>query len=55
MTSLKRLSSLALALALTFVTVGCGMKTDLVTPGGKETPHDQKDKNPSRPTSPIGQ
>ena len=39
---------LSLALALS----GCGIKSDLLMPNGKETPKGQKD--PSRPPQPIG-
>ena len=38
--------SFALALS------GCGVKSDLLMPNGKETPKGQKD--PSRPPQPIG-
>ncbi|MBN9533411.1 MAG: hypothetical protein J0H79_11270 [Alphaproteobacteria bacterium] len=32
---------------------GCGVKSDLVTPSGKQTQKDQHD--PSRPPQPLGQ
>lgn len=47
---IRRLCVLA-ALALTLA--ACGVKTDLVRPGGKDAPKGQHD--PSRPPSPIGQ
>jgi predicted small lipoprotein YifL len=55
MTAFKQISCLALAALLALTAAGCGVKSDLVTPDGKQMPRDQKDKDPSRPPSPIGQ
>jgi hypothetical protein len=41
---------LIIGLAISFS--GCGTKSDLLTPAGKETP--KSDKDPSRPPQPIG-
>ena len=38
--------------ALSLFLVGCGVKTDLVMPNGKDTPKTQKD--PSQPKHPLG-
>ncbi len=42
----------AALVALSIFVVGCGVKTDLVMPNGKDTPKTQKD--PSQPTHPLG-
>jgi hypothetical protein len=47
---MKLKTLLALALALPLLAGGCGVKTDLLTPSGKETPKNQKD--PSKPPNP---
>jgi hypothetical protein len=44
---------LALVLAVPLVAAGCGVKSDLIMPNGKETPKNQKD--PSKPPNPNGQ
>ncbi|MGN6516817.1 MAG: hypothetical protein ACTHLR_13370 [Rhizomicrobium sp.] len=43
---------LLLILGLCIAVPACGVKNDLITPSGKETPKGQKD--PSRPPQPIG-
>ena len=50
---MNRKAVLALLLALPLLAGACGVKTDLVTPAGKETPKNQKD--PSKPPNPNGQ
>lgn len=50
----KHASSLlkvSLAAALAIGIAGCGTKTELLKPDGKQTPRDEKD--PSQPPSPI--
>jgi predicted small lipoprotein YifL len=44
---------LALAFALVFSLGACGVKNDLVLPDGKPTAKGERD--PSKPTQPIGQ
>jgi predicted small lipoprotein YifL len=39
-------------IAVSLVLVACGVKTDLVTPAGKETKKGQHD--PSKPPHPLG-
>jgi len=43
----------ALMLAVPLIAGGCGVKSDLAMPNGKETPKDKKD--PSKPPNPNGQ
>lgn len=43
----------ALLTVLLAAAAACGVKNELQTPSGKETPHGQT--NPSTPPSPIGQ
>jgi predicted small lipoprotein YifL len=43
---------LVIVLSLALALPGCGIKSDLLMPNGKETPKGQKD--PSRPPQPIG-
>jgi predicted small lipoprotein YifL len=42
-----------LALLLLAAATACGVKNDLLTPDGQKT--DQKQNDPSRPQSPLGQ
>lgn len=43
---------LLVLLTLSIFVVACGVKTDLVTPSGKQTKSDQHD--PSKPPHPLG-
>jgi len=47
---MKLRTLMAFAIAIPLLAGGCGVKTDLLMPNGKETPKNEKD--PSKPPNP---
>jgi hypothetical protein len=43
---------IALIFGLAIAVTSCGIKNDLITPSGKDTPKNEKD--PSKPPQPVG-